>query len=220
MISPEIYKFLSDLRANNNREWFLNNKPVYEKCRQNFIHIIEILINEVSRLDKSVLGLTPKECIFRINRDVRFSSNKEPYKTNFGAFIAPGGRNKGKAGYYLHIEPGSSMIAGGIYMPASPALKAIRHEIYENLDEFKGIVDSPKFLNHYGGISADKLKTKPKGFPADFEGLEYLKFKHYTVMKLKTDLEMKDSGFLKELIDAYSSLYPLNRFLNHAIENA
>lgn len=215
MISKETYQFLKDLRNNNYKEWFHENRPVYDSCRQHFIHVVEILIHEISHFDKSISGIQPKDCIFRINRDIRFSNDKSPYKTNFGAFITPGGRNAGKAGYYIHIEPGGSFLAGGIYMPPSPILKAIRQEIFENYDEFLEIVKDKSFVKYFGDIDAEKLKTAPRGFPKDFIGVEYLKFKHYTVMDAKTDVEFMSEDFLSIVIEEFKALQPLNTFINN-----
>jgi uncharacterized protein (TIGR02453 family) len=218
MFSADIYSFLTDLSSHNYKEWFHGNKQRYQACRENFIHNLEIIIHELSQIDKSVAGQEPKNCVFRINRDIRFSKDKSPYKINFGAFIAPGGRNSGSAGYYLHLQPGNSFLAGGIYMPPSPVLKAIRQEIYENFDEFREIVTTPDFVNTFNGIDAEKLKTKPKGFPKDFEGMEYLKFKHFTVLKSYPDPDFTSSEFINEIKKVFRVLYPLNRFLNYAIK--
>lgn len=218
MLSPEIYRFISDLSKNNYREWFQENKTRYQNCKENFLQNLEIIIHEVGKFDKSIPGIAPGDCVFRINRDIRFSNNKEPYKTNFGAFIAPGGQNNGKAGYYIHIEPGNSFLAGGIYMPSSPVLKAIRREVFENYAEFLAIVQQKEFIQHFGGISGDKLKMRPAGFPENFEGMEYLKFKHFTVMKVCSESDLTSEHFIADTVNVFKALFPLNRFLNEAIE--
>jgi uncharacterized protein (TIGR02453 family) len=220
MFSPEIFRFLNELSENNNRDWFHENKPVYQACRENFAHGIELVIHEIALFDKSIVGLEPKHCVFRINRDIRFSNDKSPYKTNFGAFLAPGGRNNGSAGYYLHIEPGNSFLAGGIYMPPSPVLKKIRQEIYGNYEEFLAIVQNSEFIKHFRGIDAEKLKTKPRDFPDDFVGIEYLRFKHYTVLKPYKGDEFIKEDFFEEIKKVFSAMYPLNRFLNYAIQSS
>jgi len=220
MISPDIFKFLEKLKKNNNREWFQENRPEYLSCKEGFEHVVELLIHAISEFDSSVKGLEPKKCIFRINRDIRFSKDKSPYKTNFGAFMAPGGRNNGTAGYYLHLEPGASFLAGGIYMPPSPILKAIRQEIFDNYEEFLSIVTEGQFVKHFKAIDADKLKTRPKGFPEDFVGLEYLKFKHYTVLKSVTEAQLTGANFFEEAKETFRALQPLNRFLNQAVSEA
>ena len=215
MVNKEVFDFLSAIKNNNYREWFQENKKTYEACKQSFIHTVELLISGISQFDKSIAGLLPKDCIFRINRDIRFSKDKSPYKTNFGAFITPGGRNSGKAGYYIHVEPGNSFLAGGIYMPPSPVLKAIRQEIFDNYEEFLEIVNDEEFIRNFGELEGEKLKTRPKGFPEDFEGIEFLKFKNYTVMDNKSDDEMTGNDFYNSAIDEFKALFPLIRFLNN-----
>jgi uncharacterized protein (TIGR02453 family) len=221
MIQAEIFDFLKSLKENNNKEWFQANKKVYENHKQDFNHFVELVIHTINKFDKSVAGLEPKNCTYRINRDIRFSNDKSPYKTNMGAFIVPGGKNSGMAGYYIHFEPGSSFLSGGIYMPSSPALKAIRNEILDNYDEFLSIINHKDFKKHFGGeLWGEKLKTRPVGFPEGFEGMEYLKFKHYTVLKEKKDKEMVHPDFIHEVEEAFKALYPLNRFLNQAVRDS
>ncbi len=220
MINSSTFAFLNDLKANNNREWFHDNKKRYDEARQNFIHVLEILIHEIGQFDSSIKGQLPKDALFRINRDIRFSKDKSPYKTNIGAFITPKGRNSGYAGYYVHLEPDNSFLAGGIYMPPSPILKSIRQEIFENFDEFKSIVENAEFKNQFGEeLYGDKLKTRPKGFPEDFIGMEYLRFKHFTVAKSVSDIFMTNGDFLRNTLDTFKILYLFNRFLNYAVVN-
>jgi len=218
MIQADVFDFLKALKENNNREWFQEHKPEYDKLRLNFVHFAELVIRTISEFDKSVAGLEPKNCIFRINRDVRFSNDKSPYKTNMGAFMTPGGRNSGMAGYYIHIEPKGCFLSGGIYMPSSPGLKAIRKEIVANYDEFLSIIENKEFKKHFGEFWGESLKTRPVGFPEDFEGMKYLKFKHYTVLKDKTDKEMLSPDLIQEISIVFKALYPLVRFINQAIK--
>lgn len=214
------YIFLKNLKENNNREWYHANKGQYNEAREEFEHLIELLIHEIAVFDKGIAGLQPKNCIFRIYRDVRFSHDKSPYKTNFGSFMCPGGKKSMSAGYYLHIAPDESFVAGGVYMPPSPVLKAIRREIYEHIDEFKEIIHHPSFKKHYPAIDGDALKTAPQGFPKDFPDIDLLRFKSYTVFKSKTEKAMLKEKILGELCEEYKAMYPFNRFLNQAIENS
>jgi uncharacterized protein (TIGR02453 family) len=221
MISRQITRFLEELARNNNKEWFHANKADYQAVREEFKQFVAVLIAEIAHFDESVKNILPKDCIFRINRDIRFSKDKRPYKNNFGAFIAPGGKNSGYAGYYFHIEPGNSFLAGGVYMPSPQALKAIRNEIYENTEEFKSILNAPGFVNYFGGLdSIEMLKTAPKGFPKDFKDIELLNHKHYTVSKPLDDSELHSEDLTGKAVEAYEALYPLNYFLNDAIENS
>jgi uncharacterized protein (TIGR02453 family) len=217
MITSETYDFLRELKENNNREWFDSNRKRYEKIRENLVQVTEILIHEISQIDRSVAGLVPKDCLFRINRDIRFSNDKSPYKTNMGVFIAPGGKNSINAGYYMHIEPGGSFIGGGIYMPPSPVLKTIREEILNNYEEFTEIISHKDFTSNFSTFWGEKLKTKPKGFPDDFEGIEYLRLKNYTVLKEMNDKQMISSTLIDTIKKVFGALYPLNRFINNAI---
>jgi len=219
MISSEMLGFLRDLAANNNKEWFHAHKARYQLVRKEFEQYIAYLIAEIASFDDSIKNLQPKDCIFRINRDIRFSRDKLPYKKNFGAFIAPKGRRAGYAGYYFHVEPGNSFAAGGIYRPSSKSLKAIRTEIYENTAEFKEIIYDPGFMEQFGTIVSDgKLKTAPKGFPKDFEDVDLLNYKDYTVLKpLEEDL-LTSEALTDEIMEAFETVYPLNQFINEAID--
>jgi uncharacterized protein (TIGR02453 family) len=217
MINADTYSFLNDLRLNNNKEWFDVNRKRYEVMKQNISQTAEIIIHEVSKIDKSVVGLLAKDCIFRINRDIRFSADKSPYKTNSGIYVCPGGKNTWNAGYYLHVEPNNSFLSGGVYMPTSPVLKAMREEIFNNYDEFLDIVQNKNFLSDFGELWGDKLKTKPKGFSDDFAGMEYLKFKQYCVIKRIDDKIMMSDKLLNEIRSTFTTLFPFNRFLNQAI---
>ena len=219
MISHELIDFLKELRNHNNKEWFHSNKPAYQAVRKEFEQYVGFLIAGIARFDDTVKNLEPKNCIFRINRDIRFSKDKSPYKQNFGAYIAPGGRKGGRAGYYIHLEPGASFAAGGVYMPSSPGLKAIRNEIYHHVDEFIEILQSPEFKNHFGGLDTiEKLKTAPQGFPKDFEHIDLLNHKHYTASKPLPDELLTSESLTEEILGAFEALYPMNYFLNEAMD--
>jgi len=214
------FNFLIQLKKNNNREWYHKHKDLYEDAREEFEHVSELLIHEVSAFDNAIAGLRPKDCIFRIFRDIRFSSDKSPYKTNFGAYFAPGGKKSLHAGYYFHIEPGESMIAAGIYMPPSNILAAIRQEIYSNAEEFKEILNEKKLKKVFGELSGEKLKTGPKGFPKDFPDIEMLKFKNYGLIATKSDSEIKKPDIIRVIVDFFRISYPFVQFLNEAIKNS
>ena len=218
MLIKNLLQFLSDLKENNYKEWFHENKPTYQKVKNEFIQFIAHTIADVAQFDKSIKSLEPKHCIFRINRDIRFSKDKSPYKSNFGGFIVPGGRNAGFAGYYIHIEPENCFLAGGIYMPPPDRLKAVRTEIYENTDEFKKILNNKNFKKHFKEIiSEDQLKTAPKGFPKDFEDIDLLKHKHYTVVRYIDENLVTSENFADEIRETFKALYPFNSFINEAI---
>ncbi len=221
MISKETFRFLQQLTLNNDKVWFDANRSLYTRLRKEFEEFLDVVISEVGQFDRESAQTTAKASIFRINRDIRFSNDKRPYKTNFGAFIARGGRKGINSGYYIHVEPGDCFLAGGIYMPSAPVLKAIREEIYENTDEFKNILQSPAFVKHFGNrIGEEKLKSAPRGFPKDFADIDYLKYKSYTVLKSEPDSMYQKAGFIKEIREVFSAMAPFNMFLSRATEEA
>lgn len=210
--------FLKDLSQNNNREWFTDNKKKFEEAKAEFEDFVAECIGKVSLWDESVRDLKPKDCIYRIYRDVRFSKDKTPYKTNFGALIGKDGR-KGKGSInYLQIQPNESFTAGGMYLPESADLKAIRQEIDYNLGEFEAILNKKDFKEHFGNLSQEwKLKTVPKGYDKENPAIEYLKLKGFVVMKKHTDKEVLASGFSTTVANSFELVKPLNTFLNRAI---
>lgn len=212
-----IIPFLTKLSANNNKEWFENNKKEYQQAKQEMEILVQEVIEKVSEFDPAIAGQEAKKCVFRIYRDVRFSKNKDPYKTNMGGFIVPGGKKSGKAGYYLHLEPGASFIAGGIYMPESALLKKTREEILYHIDEFKTIIHSPQFKSAFGEIHGEKLKRPPKDFPADFEDIELLKFKSYAVLHPVSNEQVMADGFVEKVVDVFKKMKDFNGFINRAL---
>jgi len=174
----------------------------------------------VQSFDSTVVGITSKDCMFRINRDVRFSNDKSPYKTNIGGFIVKGGRNAMNAGYYLHIEPNKSFLGGGIYLPPADKLKLIRNEIYFNTTAFKKIIADATFKKYFTEIWDDtKLKNAPKDFPKDFADIDLLKFKNYTIIYPLKDEQVMQADFYQYALDVFKAMLPLNSFMNNAISN-
>lgn len=213
-----IFTFLADIKDNNNKEWMDANRPVYQKAREEFIKITQYIIDSVGQYDENILGVDPKKAIFRINRDIRFSKNKDPYKTNFGAFMVPDGKKSGNAGYYLHLQPGEeTFIAGGVYMPASDRLVKIRQEIDYNASELKKISDHPDFQKYFGEIQGEKLKRAPKGYPMDHPNLELLKLKSFLVAHKVSDKQVLSEGFSDYAVEVFRAMTPFNEYLNVAM---
>ncbi|HEX5171579.1 MAG TPA: DUF2461 domain-containing protein [Cyclobacteriaceae bacterium] len=212
--------FLKSLSKNNNREWFEKNKPKFLIAKEEFELFVTALVNEVTKFDGSLMGLDPKKFIFRIYRDVRFSKDKRPYKTNFGAGISSNGKGLGRPGYYLHVEPGGkSFVAGGLYMPEPEILGKVRQEIDYSGDELRKIMSNKKFKNLYRDFwDEDKLKTMPKGYPKDHRYIDWLKLKSFIVTHELSDTKVLDKKFVKTASDAFKTLKPLNDFLKQAIE--
>lgn len=215
----KLLKFLTELKENNNREWFNSNKERYNMLRHEFTIFVQILIEKISEFDKEIGNLKPEYCIFRIYRDIRFSNDKTPYKTNFGAFIAKGGRKLERAGYYVHFEPGDCFLAGGIYRPSTDILKKIRNEIFYNIEDFLKIINDKNFIIHFKTIDGEKLSKVPAGFPSDFKYSELLKFKSYNIIYDMDNKFLSDSNFIDRVCYIFKLMYPFNRFINDAIES-
>jgi len=214
----EVLNFLSELKVNNNKEWFDQNRYRYEESRKKVLFLTELIIHEINSFDPEIGNQNPKDCVFRIFRDVRFSNDKTPYKINMGSFIAKGGRKSLGAGYYLHIEPGGSFVGGGAYCPPVDSLKAMRTEIFDHPEEFKRLISSNSFSRTYPEMYDDKLKTAPKGFPKDFPEIDLLKYKSYAFTSRIADSAVESDVFVGKVIAAFKELSPVNRFLNSALE--
>jgi uncharacterized protein (TIGR02453 family) len=214
----DILDFLKDLESNNTREWFEKNRDRYELTRKKFLAVAELLIHEIRKFDAEIPALSPKDCVFRIFRDVRFSNDKRPFKTNYGCFIARGGRKSGFAGYYLHIQPGECFVSGGIYMPPPEHLQAIRQDIYYHPDNYIELIDNKEFKSIYTLEYFDKLKTAPKGYPKDFVHLDLIKNRNYAFGHRVEEAELFAADFLTKTIALFKIIYPLNRYLNKAVD--
>lgn len=218
MIEKSTLEFLSDLAANNDRTWFQANKGRFDSAQDNMTALAGSLIGEIGKFDDAVSGLDPKTCVFRIYRDTRFSKDKSPYKTNLGAYIAPGGRKSMQPGYYFHLEPGRSFIAGGKHIPDGPELLKIRTAITENTDEFLRIIEKRSFADSFGRLSGDALKNPPKGFDPDHRAIDYLKLKEFMAWtEFKDDKCLLATDFPKQLVKLTKEMSPLVSFLRRAL---
>lgn len=215
----KLFDFLGRLSENNNREWFNENKAEFNELKLEFETYIQSLIPKIHEIDSSIGNIEAKNCIFRIYRDVRFSKNKAPYKTHFGAYIASGGRKSKSCGYYIHIEPNEMFVAAGAYAPESNILKEIRYEIMDNANDFKEILNSKSFTKYFNGIVGEKLKTSPKGFPKDFEDIDLLRYKSFEVFHPINKKEALSKDIDKYILDIISTAVPYNQFFNRVIEH-
>jgi uncharacterized protein (TIGR02453 family) len=214
----QILEFLSELQHNNNREWFDANRKRYEEARDKMLGYTEVLVNEIRKFDDEIPLINPKECLFRIFRDVRFSNDKSPYKTNMGSFIAKGGRKTIRAGYYFHIQPGESFIGGGIYMPAAEPLKAIRQAVFDDPETYLQIVNEKNFRNIFTDFYGDPLKSAPKGFPKDSPYTSLVLPRSYAYGHQIDDSVVSGGDFIQYTVDAFRVLSGFNRFLNDGID--
>ena len=220
MLQKETLDFLKKLDKNNNREWFNAHKADFVSAKDNITALTGYMIGQIAKFDGEISGTLPEDCVFRIYRDIRFSKNKDPYKNNLGAYIAPGGRKSMSPGYYFHIQPGQCFIAAGLHMPESSELLKVRKAIADRTDEFFKILKAKSFRDRFGELNGEKLKTVPKGFPADHPAIEYLKMKSLTAYReYKTDKEALSKDYPKMLVGDAKAMYPLVTFLRTALKS-
>ncbi|MGI6339797.1 MAG: DUF2461 domain-containing protein [Bacteroidales bacterium] len=216
-IKKSTLSFLSDLKVNNDKEWFAANRKRYEDSRENFYSFVQVLINSIGAFDPSIRGLEVSNCIYRINRDIRFSIDKSIYKTHFGAFIVKGGKKNGDkyAGYYFHIEPGNhSLIAGGAYKPPPEWLSAIREKIDDQGDLLLKIIKDREFARYFRSIEGEKLKTAPRGYPGNHKHIELLKMKSYLIACKIPDNQIVSKSCIDFVVNVSRTMKPFNDFLN------
>ncbi|MEO6882820.1 MAG: DUF2461 domain-containing protein [Bacteroidia bacterium] len=218
-MEKETLEFLKKLKNNNNKPWFDAHRKEYEIAKEDMRKSVEKIIFSIVQFDKSISGQEAKKCMFRINRDVRFSKNKSPYKNNFGASISEGGKKSFSPVYYLHIQPGNSFVAGGMYMPQPPQLNAVRQEIDYNTKEFLALLKDKNFKKYFSGLSdEDKLKNPPRGYTADNPVIEILKNKNFIVLHKLTDEKILAKNFIQATTEICKSISPLHQFLKRAID--
>lgn len=217
----EILDFLTRLAANNNRPWFLAHKDEYNAIKEQIEVLTACLINEISQFDSSAVHMVPSQCLYRIYRDTRFSQDKTPYKDHIGIYICPprGKKDGHRAGYYLHLQPGNCLVAGGAWCPDSALLQRIRTDIYDNVEEYLEIIKNPDFARYYPTVGEDLLKTAPKGFPKDWEHVELLRPRSYVVGTPLTDSETCSPDMMAMVLERMRPLKTFNDFLNYAIDN-
>ena len=213
-----ILDFLSELKEHNQKEWMDANRSFYEQAKKEFHRLVTDILEPMKEFDPSLAMLSVKDCIFRLNRDIRFSADKSPYKTWMAAVFSEGGKKSINAVYYLHLQPGDeSMVAGGMYQPAGEQLRKIRQEVDYNAAELKQIVEAQSFRDHFGEIQGEKLSRAPKGYSPDHPNIEFLKLKSFLAMQKFTDQEVSSSDLKDRVIKCYRAVQPLNEFLNVAV---
>jgi uncharacterized protein (TIGR02453 family) len=219
MINKDTITFLSTLSENNNKPWFDANRDWYQQARQNIEEVTTAIIAGIGKFDSGIKGIAAKSCMFRINRDIRFSANKLPYKNNMGAYISAGGKKSAGPGYYMHVEPGNCFLAGGVYQPEPAQLNAIRQEIDYNADEFLKIINDKKFKPLFGQLDQDdKLKTAPKGYAKDHPQLELLQLKSYIALHPLKARIVTQKDFVGYTVDVFKAMYPFHRFLKRSLD--
>jgi uncharacterized protein (TIGR02453 family) len=221
MISKEALQFLSDLIANNNTEWMHENKKRYESYKKDYHNFITSILTEMKPFDKSLEPLEVKNCTFRINRDIRFSKDKSPYKTNMGVWMSQNKNRKNSPGYYIHYEKGNCFIAGGVWCPEPNELKLIRKEIEFFHDDLEAIVSNKNFKKEFNELDRSEntvLKKAPKDFDPNHPAIEFLKLKSFTTSSKIDDKLFTDKNFSKIIAQQLFTLKPMNDFLSRALE--
>lgn len=214
----QVFDFLAALERNNNREWFNDHREEYESARDKILVVNGILMGEIRKFDPEVPLMDPKEALFRIYRDIRFSPDKRPYKTHFGSFFSKGGFKSYRAGYYFHVQPGECYLGGGIWMPPKEVLKALRLAVYDHPEEMRAILEDPGFKKYFTDFDGEKLKKAPAGFPADFPHMDLLRTKSYAVGIHLPDGEFLGDRLLEVSVEVFREVAKLNRFLNEALD--
>lgn len=232
MDAKRILRYLRELSANNNRDWFQEHKQEYNVCRQNFEEGVTQAVATIAQFDASISHITPKDACYRFNRDTRFSEDKRPYKDHLGAYICAHGKKSLRGGYYLHLQPGQCMLGVGSYWLPTNILTACRNEIMGNIDEWRKCVENGKFIKLFGypnegkwgnpcgkGFGLECLKTVPKGFPRDYEFVKYLRMKDYCCWHAVPDDFFDGDGWLKEIVDIFKTAKPAMDFMNNVIDD-
>lgn len=221
MLSKESLAFLDDLKANNHRDWFMANKKRYEAYKKEYLQLAGDLLGKLKILDPKLAQLEPKDCQFRINRDIRFSADKSPYKTHMGLWFSPGSKNHNRPGYYVHIEKSGSFIAGGFYQPEADELKKVRKEIAFFHDDLEAILSDPEFKSVFGDLDRENaLKTVPKGYEKDHPAIAFLKLKGFTATSPFPASDVLKKDFAEKTASRLILLKPLNDFIDRALDEA
>jgi uncharacterized protein (TIGR02453 family) len=209
-----ILTFLDDLDQNNAKVWFDSHRPAYEAARGTFGAFIDALIDQLRESDH-LQDLSAKECILRINRDIRFTKDKSPYNTSLSAMIAPGGRKSGWDGYYISIGPRDrTLVAGGLYMPSSEQLNAFRQSVDRGASEFNEITHSEAFIEQFGEVEGERLKTAPQGYPRDHPEISLLQLKQVTAVRRFSDNGVLAEDFPDQALKACRAMKPFLDYIN------
>lgn len=221
MLQPSTLQFFRELRINNNKAWFDQNRHRYEEAKKDYHRLTASLLERMQIIEPGLAHLQVKDCIFRINRDVRFSNNKEPYKTHIGIILTPHGKKLEYAAYYVHLdEEDGSFAGGGMYRPDGEITRKIRKEVANFYDDFTSIIRNPSFISTYEDLDREDgtlLSRPPKDFEADDPAIEYLKFKSFTATRKLSPGMLSDPKGIDKVVSILTDLKPFIDFLNRAL---
>lgn len=218
MIQRSTLEFLTQLGENNNKPWFDAHRTEFEAAKENTEAFVNELKNAMREIEPALAEQKAKDMMFRIYRDVRFSKDKIPYKDHFGVYLSRAGKKAPDAGYYMHIQPGKSFLAGGMWMPESKLLKAVRQEVDYNFKEFSGILNAAAFKKQFKGLEGEQLKTLPQGYTADNPAIEYLKMKSFIVSTHIPDADLTSKSAASKAVKTFALMKPLVDFLNRTLD--
>ncbi|MBA4277135.1 DUF2461 domain-containing protein [Flavobacterium sp.] len=220
MLSKNSLQFLDDLKTNNNRDWFLDNKKRYEVFKKDYQQLVTDFLDAMKPLDPSLEMLEVKNCTFRINRDIRFSKDKSPYKDHVGIWISSGSKGMNRSGYYIHISRTGSFIAGGLYCPEAEDLKKMRKEIAFFHEDLEEIINNKNFQKEFGDFDRNEknlLKNPPRGYEKDHPAIEFLKLKSFETSQKFNIEDVLQEDFVAKMTKKLIVLKPLNDFINRAV---
>lgn len=231
MQAKRILRYLADLSAHNNREWYQQHKDEYLACRESFEQGVQKVLAAIGEFDPEISHLQVKDCVYRFNRDTRFSADKSPYKNHLGAYICAKGKKALRGGYYLHLENGHCLVAVGGYWLPTNILTSCRNEIMGNIDEWRRRVENPDFVKLFGragegtweqserGFGLSSLKTAPGGFPRDYEFIQYLRLKDYCAWTKLPDSFFEGDDWVAPLMKIYQTGKPMMDFINNVVDD-
>lgn len=216
----QLLKFLRELAENNSKEWMDANRGWYLDVKAYFLEDVAELLKGLIPIEPGLEVLRPKDCVFRQNRDIRFSPDKRPYKTNFAGYFSIGGKKSPGPGYYLHVQPGESFIAGGIWMPPADVIKKIRQEIDYSGQELEQLFNEPTFKKTFGEMEGEQLKTSPRDYESDHPHIHYLRYKSFIVSRPIADKAIQDGSYKQQALTSFAIMKPFHDFLARALEDA
>lgn len=214
-ISKDLFSFLQKIKKNNNRDWFNANKNEYQSVQQNLISFVDGVITEMNKVD-NIETPSGKKSLYRIYRDTRFSKDKTPYKTHFGAVLSRA-TNQLRGGYYMHFEVGHSFVGGGFWQPNSDDLKRIRKAIASDPDELRSIISSKEFISTFGELMGDQVKTAPQGYKKDDPAIDLLRYKQFLISKEFTDAEVLAPDYEKKVVDTFKAMRPFFDYMSYIL---
>lgn len=210
-IKKDTLTFLKNIKANNTREWFTEHKPNYVIAKDDVKDFGNALMKELNNHDH-----IEQIKVYRIYRDVRFSKDKTPYKTNIGCSFVRA-TEKLRGGCYLQIEPGNSFVGGGFWGPETADLKRIRNEFVQDASEFRDILASDQFIKYFGMLEGDALKTAPRGFDKQHPNIDLIRMKQFLIGRKFTDKEVTSANFLKECNETFKAMRPFFDYMSDVL---